>query len=182
MHASEILDRLLSMEPVKTADLPADQRGIYGLIDHAGQIRYIGSTSADAESFRKRIHQRHRTGSETHSHYLSKVYNAGRMWRCRLSQQGHADAKIAKDLRSAFIAEYCRAVYVPIQGTKAEIERLEAQVIALAPAACTSWNRSTKLTYAEPTVLVDELMNRLRYGPSERAAVERQRELAPTLL
>jgi DNA polymerase-3 subunit epsilon len=114
MNNVEILNRLLSHQPVKTADLPRDQRGIYGLIDHTGHLRYIGYTTKEAENFRKRIHQRHRTGSETHSQYFSKIYNCGRMYRNRLTQQAHPDAKIAKDLRSAFIAEHCRAVYVPL--------------------------------------------------------------------
>lgn len=178
MTANEILHRLVTMEPVRTSDLPSDQRGIYALIDHEGQISYIGSTSAANENFRKRIHARHRTGSETYSHYFSKVYNCGRMYRCRLSQQGHADADTAKRLRSQFILEYCRAAYVPIDGTKSEIERLEAEVIRIAPGSCVRWNRATDLTYPEPSDLVDALIEKLRLSPSELEAVERQRRLA----
>lgn len=174
MNAELILHRLMTMTPVRTADLPRNERGIYGLVDHSGQLRYIGSTSVADENFRKRIHHRHRTGSETHSHYLSKVYNCGRMWRDRLTQQGDPDAKIAKDLRSGFIAEYCRAVYVPIVGTKAEIEALEAAVVRIAPPDCVRWNRSTKLTYPEPVDLVDEWMDRIRFSMAQREAVERQ--------
>ncbi|WP_127754366.1 hypothetical protein [Devosia sp. 1566] len=178
MNANEILQRLVTMEPVRTSDLPSDQRGIYALIDHEGRISYIGSTSAANENFRKRIHARHRTGSETYSHYFSKVYNCGRMYRCRLSQQGHPDADTAKRLRSLFVLEYCRAVYVPIDGSKPEIERLEAEVIKLAPASHTRWNRATGLTYPEPSDLVDALIEKLRLGLPEREAVERQRRLA----
>lgn len=176
MNTAIILDQLTNMTPVQTADLPRDQRGIYGLIDHTGQLSYIGSTSVENESFRKRIHQRHRTGSETYSHYFSKVYNTERMWRDRLTQQHDPDAKVAKDLRSAFIAEYCRAVYVPLTGSKADIEGLELAVIALAPPLLVRWNRSTSLVYAEPTDLVDALMDKLRFTQAQRQAVERQRQ------
>lgn len=63
MTPNAILDHLLTMAPVQTASLPRDKIGIYGLVDHEGALRYIGSTSADNENFHKRIHQRHRTGS-----------------------------------------------------------------------------------------------------------------------
>ena len=83
MNPHAVLESLLTQEHTRTADLPRDQRGIYGLVDHTGIVRYIGSTSEPAENFRKRIHQRHRTGSETNSHYFSNKYNCGRMWRDR---------------------------------------------------------------------------------------------------
>jgi hypothetical protein len=175
LTVEEILTRLMNMPPVKTVDLPRDQLGIYGLIDHNLRLRYIGSTSAGDENFRKRIHQRHRTGSETHSHYFSKIYNCGRMWRDRLTQQGEPDAKIAKDLRSAFIAKYCRAVYVPILGTKSDIETLERSVISAAPSDCVLWNGSTTLVYPEPVELVDSIMDELKFQDFQREAVERQR-------
>lgn len=47
----------------------------YGLVDHEGKLRYIGSTSSWNETLYKRIHQCHRTGSETSSHYFSRMYN-----------------------------------------------------------------------------------------------------------
>jgi hypothetical protein len=174
MTPDHILEILQSMQPVRTADLPSDKIGIYGLIDHTGSLRYIGSTSAPNENFRKRVHQRHRTGSETYSHYFSKVYNCGRMWRDRLTQQGSANAKIAKDLRSAFIAKNCRAVFVPLTKSKREIEALEAATIRLAPREVVQWNSSTTLVYPEPSELVEEMMQTLGYGPAKRAAVERQ--------
>jgi DNA polymerase III subunit epsilon len=93
-------------------------------------------------------------------------------------EQGHADADIAKRLRSQFILEYCRAVYVPIDGTKSEIERLEAEVIRIAPSSHVRWNRATDLNYPEPTDLVDALIEKLRLSQLEREAVERQRRLA----
>ncbi|WP_210339670.1 hypothetical protein [Ensifer sp. ENS07] len=81
--AKSILDELLDAEPRPTAEAPRDLRGLYGLIDHRGLLRYIGSTSSANETFYKRIHQRHRTGSESTSHYFSRMYNTGRMWRDR---------------------------------------------------------------------------------------------------
>lgn len=175
MKPSQILGVLLNMEPLKTQNLPADQRGIYGLVDHTGQIRYIGSTSALKENFRKRIHQRHRTGSESHSHYFSKIYNTGRMYRCRLTQQHDPDAKKAKNLRNLFIAEYCRAVFAPLAGSKAEIEEIERTVISLASPDCIRWNRSTYLEYPEPVELVDALIGAHKFSDVDRAAFERQR-------
>lgn len=174
MKNTDVLAALLAQTPVKTASLPRDQRGIYGLIDHDQHLRYIGCTTREAENFRKRIHQRHRTGSETHSHYFSKIYNTGRMYRDRLTQQGDPDAKIAKDLRSAFIAEYCRAVYVPLEASELEILALEAATIAIARSENILWNRATTLVYPEPTELVDRLVTKLGYSGDHIAALERQ--------
>lgn len=175
MNGVDILNSLLTQAPVRTADLPRDSRGIYGLIDHTGHLRYIGCTTKENENFRKRIHQRHRTGSESHSHYFSKIYNCGRMYRNRLTQQGHTDAKIAKDLRSAFVAEYCRAVYVPLDLSEHGILALEAATIAIAPPECILWNRATTMVYPEPEDLVDALIARLSFSAPEIEAVERQR-------
>lgn len=176
MQNTDVLSALLAQTPVKTAFLPSDQRGIYGLLDHDHQLRYIGCTTREAESFRKRIHHRHRTGSETHSHYFSKIYNTGRMYRDRLTQRGDPDAKIAKDLRSAFIAEYCRAVYVPLEASELEILALEAATIAVAPSENTLWNRATTMVYPEPTELVDALLAKLTLPRIEIDALERQRK------
>lgn len=175
MKNTDVLAALLAQTPVKTASLPRDQRGIYGLIDHNQHLRYIGCTTREAENFRKRIHQRHRTGSETHSHYFSKIYNTGRMYRDRLTQQGDPDAKIAKDLRSAFIAEYCRAVYVPLEASELEIMALEAATIAIAASENILWNRATTMVYPEPTELVDALTAKLGLSRHEIEALERQR-------
>jgi hypothetical protein len=177
MTEKDILARLANMSPIRTADLPDNQVGIYALIDHEGQLRYIGSTSANDESFYKRIHHRHRTGSETYSHYFSKVYNCGRMWRDRKTQQKEPDAKIAKALRSAFIATHCRAVFVPLAGSRDEIQKLEAAVIKAAPSEWVRWNGSSTLVYSEPLELVDQMINQLGFGRQQREAVERQQRL-----
>ncbi len=114
MTATEILNNLLAMAPVRTADLPGDKIGIYGLVDHTGNMRYIGSTSAANENFRKRIHQRHRTGSETYSHYFSKVYNCGRMFQDRLTKQDNPTPRLPKTSvrllsRSIAVPSMCRS-------------------------------------------------------------------------
>lgn len=153
---------------------PKDCRGIYGLVDHLGDLRYIGSTSAADETFYKRIHQRHRTGSETSSHYFSRMYNTGRMWRLRNDPATKADGDIAKKLRNAFIAEYCGAVWVPL-ADDLDIGGLEARVIELAPQDAIAWNRRGMAAYDEPTDLVDLVIERLRFGAAERAALDRQK-------
>lgn len=171
---SEILAKLLAMQPRPTAEAPGDSRGIYGLVDHHGDLRYIGSTSSECETFRKRIHHRHRTGSETHSHYFSRMYNTGRMWRLRDDPSNTADGAIAKRLRSAFVAKHCAAVWVPLPDN-ADIARLERQVISLAPPEVKAWNSRGMEVYPEPIELVDELVEQLALNAADQAALERQR-------
>jgi DNA polymerase-3 subunit epsilon len=77
----DVLSRLLSATPDRTALAPKDSRGIYGLVDHHGALSYVGSTVSTSQTFYERIHRRHRTGSEDSSHYFSRMYNTGRMWR-----------------------------------------------------------------------------------------------------
>jgi len=73
--AKNLLSALLEAAPRPTAQAPRDARGLYGLVDHCGTLRYIGSTSSTFQTFYERIHQRHRTGSEGMSHYFSQMYN-----------------------------------------------------------------------------------------------------------
>lgn len=170
----EILEQILEATPQATAMAPKDCRGIYGLVDHFGDLRYIGSTSSTDETFYKRIHQRHRTGSETTSHYFSRMYNTGRMWRLGNDPATKADGDIAKKLRNAFIAEHCRAVWVPLSDDL-NIAGLEVQVIELAPREAIVWNRRGMEVYEEPEGLVDLVIDRLRFGREERAALDRQK-------
>lgn len=107
-----ILASLMSAKPALTSEAPQDSRGIYGLIDHEGCLRYIGSTSSSQQTLFERIHRCHRSGSEDKSHYFARMYNTGRMYRDRNNPAREADGKIAKRLRNAFIAEHCRAVWV----------------------------------------------------------------------
>lgn len=167
-----ILSRLLREEPRPTREAPRDSCGVYGLIDHTGALRYIGSTS---ESFYKRIHQRHRTGSEGMSHYFSYIYNTGRMWRDRSGPEDPEDAKVAKKLRNAFIADHCRAVWMELPDD-GKIAALEQEILRIAPPEVISWNCHGMEPYDEPRDLVDETLCRHRFSPKEVAAVERQSE------
>ena len=60
----DLLSALLETVPLPTVNAPRDARALYGLVDHHGDLRYIGSTSSTDQTFYERIHQRHRTGSE----------------------------------------------------------------------------------------------------------------------
>jgi len=171
----DILSRLLEATPEQTALAPKDSRGVYGLVDHHGSLRYIGSTVSTSQTFYERIHRRHRTGSENSSHYFSRMYNTGRMWRMRNDPATRADGDIAKALRNAFIAEYCRAIWVPLPDD-ADIAGLERAVIELAPSEAIAWNRRGTGVYDEPVELVDRTITRLGYGRSELAALERQKQ------
>jgi DNA polymerase-3 subunit epsilon len=176
LKPEDVLHALMAVPIQRTGDLPDNAVGIYALADHEGRRSYIGCTSADNETFRKRIHQRHRTGSETHSHYFARIYNIGRMWRDRVGQQEHPDAKIAKRLRNAFIASHCRAVCVAVEPNVQDIFALEAAVIRLAPPEMCAWNGKKPILMQEPAMLVEAQMNLMRFSDDERAAVRRQAE------
>lgn len=163
------------MAPQLTSDAPKNARGIYGLIDHFGALRYIGSTSSTKQSLYTRIHQRHRTGSEDSSHYFSRMYNTGRMWRLRNDPDTKADGDIAKHVRNKFIHEYCRAVWVLLPDTCA-ITDLEATVLKIAPKHAIVWNERGMDIYEEPKNLVDALIAKLGLDPAKCAALERQRD------
>ncbi|MRX50286.1 hypothetical protein GI374_07460 [Paracoccus sp. S-4012] len=173
--AEDLLAALLETTPRPTAQAPRDGRGLYGLVDHLGDLRYIGSTSSTAQTFYERIHRRHRTGSEGMSHYFSQMYNTGRMWRDRKDPMTKADGDLAKALRNEFVVDHCRAVWLPLPDT-ADIPRLEAEVLSLAPDHAIAWNRRKMPTYDEPADLVEATLFRLRWGERELAAIERQRE------
>lgn len=175
LTAKNLLAQLLAAPHCRTEDAPKDARGLYGLVDHLGQLRYIGSTKSLGQTLFSRIHQKHRTGSEHLSHYFSTMYNTGRMWRQRLDPATKADGDISKKLRNAFIARHCRAVWIVLPDS-AEISRLEAEVIRAAPAQTTSWNERKTAVYDEPVELVDETIRHLGWGEREKAALERQRE------
>lgn len=158
--ATEILDQLKRAKPRPTSEAPRDVRGIYGLFDHTGTFRYIGSTSSVAETFYKRIHQRHRTGSESTSHYFSRMYNTGRMWRLRNDPATKSDGDIAKGQRNAFIARHCGCTWVVLPDD-ADISGLEAEVIALAPSDMVAWNCRGMDVYHEPVEKVNALIDAL---------------------
>ena len=172
--AEDLLSALLEAAPRPTVQAPRDARGLYGLVDHHGDLRYIGSTSSTDQTFYERIHRRHRTGSEDMSHYFSAMYNTGRMWRDRTDALTKVDGKIAKALRSEFVVDHCRAVWLPLPDT-VDIARLEAEVLSLAPDHAIAWNRRRMKAYDEPVDLVEATLRRLGWGARERAAIERQR-------
>lgn len=173
--AEELLSYLLEATPCSTSRAPRDSRGLYGLVDHHGDLRYIGSTSSTDQTLYERIHQRHRTGSEGMSHYFSQMYNTGRMWRDRKNPITKTDGDIAKTLRNEFIVDHCRAVWLQLPDTL-DIAALEAEVLSLAPSHAIAWNRRGMLPYDEPVHLVEATLSRLRWGTRERDAIERQRE------
>ncbi|UFW65803.1 3'-5' exonuclease [Rhizobium laguerreae] len=172
--ADIILDTLLRAKPRSTAHAPRDSRGLYGLVDHHGVLRYIGSTCSANETLYRRIHQRHRTGSESTSHYFSRMYNTGRMWRDRDDKLTVADGLIAKELRNAFIADHCAAVWITLPDDL-DISGLERAVLSIAPAEVIAWNGRRMQIYEEPVELVDATIRRLGWGSTELEAIERQR-------
>ncbi|MCU0732664.1 MAG: 3'-5' exonuclease [Hyphomonas sp.] len=172
--AEDLLSALLEAAPRPTVQAPRDARGLYGLVDHHGDLRYIGSTSSTEQTFYERIHQRHRTGSEGMSHYFSQMYNTGRMWRDRKDGLTKADGDIAKALRNEFVVDHCRAVWLSLPDT-VDIARLEAEVLSLAPDQAIAWNRRRMQAYDEPVDLVEATLRRLGWGAREKAAIERQR-------
>lgn len=172
--AEDLLSALLEAAPRPTVQAPRDARGLYGLVDHHGDLRYIGSTSSTDQTFYERIHQRHRTGSEGMSHYFSQMYNTGRMWRDRKDALTKADGDIAKALRNEFVVDHCSAVWLPLADTL-DIARLEAEVLSIAPDHAIAWNRRRMQVYEEPADLVDATLRRLGWGARELAAIERQR-------
>ena len=172
--APALLAALTSARPSRTCEAPRDRRGLYGLIDHEGRLRYIGSTASRDQTLYERIHHRHRTGSETRSHYFSRMYNTGRMWRDRVLQQGDPEGDLAKHVRNAFIARHCRAVWVCLPD-EADIPALEAAVIAIAPPDAIAWNRRGMAAYEEPVDLVDDTIRTLGLSLADRDSLDRQK-------
>lgn len=173
--AEDLLSALLEAAPRPTVQAPRDARGLYGLVDHHGDLRYIGSTRSTEQTFYERIHQRHRTGSEGMSHYFSQMYNTGRMWRDRKDAMTKADGDLAKALRNEFVIDHCHAVWLSLPDT-ADIARLEAEVLDLAPDHAIAWNRRRMRPYDEPADLVEATLHRLGWGTRELASLKRQRE------
>lgn len=173
--AHAILNALLDMSPRRTADAPRDGRGVYGLYDHSGALRYIGSTSSTTQSLYERIHQRHRTGSEDLSHYFAHMYNTGRMWRDRSDASSAEDSTHAKALRNAFIAEHCKAVWVELPD-HLNIAAVEREILGIAPTHAIAWNNKAMPVYDEPSDLVDITLVRLKWEGDRLAALGRQQK------
>jgi DNA polymerase-3 subunit epsilon len=173
--AENLLSSLLEAAPRPTSEAPRDARGLYGLIDHHGDLRYIGSTSSTKQTFYQRIHQRHRTGSEGMSHYFSQMYNTGRMWRNLNDPLTEIDGNISKALRNEFVIDHCRAIWLALPDTE-DIARLETEVLSIAPDHAIAWNRRQMQPYEEPVDLVEFTLRRLGWTAQKLAAIERQRQ------
>ncbi|MDK3075898.1 hypothetical protein QO034_22860 [Sedimentitalea sp. JM2-8] len=175
MTPHEALATLHALPLQRLVGIPTE-KGIYALADHEHRFRYIGST--EGRDFRDRIQNRHVTGSESNSHKFSWAYNVGRMFRGPKSRDPEimADRQAAKDLRTAFIRKHCRAVWMPLTGTRPEIEALEHAMVAIAPPETVQWNRERfhVAPPAEPAALVDGLIAELGLQLSTRARLERQ--------
>jgi len=177
LTAEDCLNELKTQKLKRIDDLP-DAIGIYALADHLGDIHYIGKTSAD--SFRDRIYARHVNGSEERSHKLACNYNIGRMWRDRkCADYVIRDAKISKDLRREFVRRHCLAAAVSLKLSNPGLGALEDELLRIAPAEMTTWNRTRKRVnrLPEPRALVDVLIEDLKLSEEERAALERQSRL-----
>tara|TARA_R110000751_G_scaffold71441_12_gene145039 strand:+ start:2080 stop:3243 length:1164 start_codon:yes stop_codon:yes gene_type:complete len=177
--ARTCLEHLQSQKLQKLQDLPKDKRGIYALADHQGNIRYIGKTASPAESFHKRINQRHTTGSENYSHKFSSYYNVGRIWCGRKSGAANADETLARKVRQAMIRRHCRAAYIAIDDHHAGLAALEAEIIRLAPPEMRHWNNigSQLAIQTEPEDLVDQAIRELGLGSQAIPALDRQAAL-----
>ncbi len=45
VSAEDLLSAILEAAPRPTVQAPRDARGLYGLVDHLGDLRYIGSSA-----------------------------------------------------------------------------------------------------------------------------------------
>lgn len=174
LDPSETYRSLRDQDRLPLGALPRSH-GIYALFDHAGTMRYVGITPGDRHGFHGRINRRHVTGSEGNSHKFSYAYNTGRMWRAKGDR--NRDAKIAKDLKTAFIRRHCKAAVVAVDPEfHAGLLVLESAVKAMAPPGMLTWNDARSFAPCEePADLVDRLVRDLAFGPEMIAAVERQR-------
>lgn len=177
MNAIEALEKLhaLPLQPLR--GIPR-LKGIYALADHEHIFRYVGSTGD--KDFRDRIQNRHVAGSEANSHKFSWAYNTGRMYRGPRTEDREieADRKAAKDLRRAFIRKHCRAVWLPLDLDRGQIETLEREMIRLAPAENAQWNRERFQIDppGAPDALVDALIAELGLRNETLARLDRQAE------
>jgi len=173
--AETLLAALLDMAPRPIAEAPDRMPGLYGLVDHQGRIGYLGSSGISGESLHSLICHRQRSGNASNRHPFSRMYNTGRMWRQPGATEQRADGMMAKAVRNGFVADHCRAVWLPLP-READLTGIEAAVRALAPPETLAWNDRARAAHAEPTDLVDFTIRRLGLGPADIAALERQRQ------
>lgn len=174
--ANDMLARLIAEKPTQLSSL-SNKGGIYLLYDHLHNPRYIGMTGPD-KGFYDRIYRRHRSGSEHVSHQYSAYYNVGRMWRDRNDDKFHEEAKLSKKLRNKFIELHCLAATLEVDLPKPQLERLEKEIIRIAPSEIKDWNGNRRNVFLpkEPENLVDKTISLLNFSLSEIDAVNRQNE------
>lgn len=177
IDAADAVEKLHAMplQEIRTAPkLP----GIYALADHEHRFRYIGST--EGKDFDNRVKNRHVTGSEENSHKFSWAYNCGRMYRGPETNdpQIERDRKAAKNLRTAFIRRYCRAVFWHIDAPAVDLLRLEKDMIWAAPLETVLWNRERIKTdpYPEPTLALNAFLADFPLQPDVSKSIARQHE------
>lgn len=175
MTPEEAVQRLHALPLRELRGVP-QETGIYALADHEHRFRYIGSTG-DAD-FRARVQNRHVTGTEGRSHQFSWAYNIGRMFRGPKSANPDVerDRAEAKTLRTAFIRRHCRAVWMPLPGSRTELEALEHAMIRVAPREAVLWNGMWRVPspVVEPRDLVDRLISDLGLSAAAIARLDRQ--------
>jgi hypothetical protein len=168
--------KLLVLQGLKSLDDLPEAQGIYALADHRGALRDIGMTVN--ASFRKRIYNRHVTGSEGNSHKFACAYNVGRMWyKKKCSDQDPTDGFLARRLRQVFIRRHCRAMYVPLQLKKAELQTRESGALNIARIGMRDWNGKRFWSQPEPRELVDSIIEDLGWSSANCGAIERQAKL-----
>jgi len=184
MHdPSGALELLTTSSSITLSSLPSCH-GIYVLESHDSKLSYIGETGGSG--FRGRIWGYHTTGSEERSHKFSQAYNTGRLWRCRkrhplYALQKPSDAKVTKDLRALFVRRNCRAKIcvinnpgLPKSEFLAQLKALESSVKSIALPAMLVWDGKYFPAEAEPTDLVDALIDELALPLEKRHALQRQ--------
>lgn len=128
MNAEVIFKKLQDSKRLKLDELAKEETGIYALFDHVDILRYIGETET---GFYQRV-GKHTTGSvgKGMSHMFVAAYCVGTMWRYSEEQMDFPpkpgdehktdDGQYAKNIRTIFIREHCRATYVSIPRLDAE--------------------------------------------------------------
>ena len=97
--AEDLLSALLEAAPRPTVQAPRDARGLYGLVNHHGDLRYIGSTSSTYQTFYERIQGSDQDHHLEHPDRRGRGRGGGR--RRRYHRPGAAEREL---LMSAFAA------------------------------------------------------------------------------
>jgi hypothetical protein len=124
----DVKRKLIGQQPIRLANLPTDEKGLYILYSHKNEPLYLGITAASG--FRSRVYGRHvtGTGSDGNSHKFGWGYNVGPFYLAvfggkeAFSVQGITvsaeNIKLVRRVRAAFLREHCRATAVQIERPK----------------------------------------------------------------